>query len=118
MTRRLVSNARPVKGDDSHLATSGNAHCAAPLGSVLGWTRPALRDLAYAGAVCAWSVVGFTVLVTGFAVHHYCSWSSGSSSGSRSCTPSAGPRALIAVSRDGVGARRCPRSTGAPLLGG
>src|SRR3954454_21666321 len=33
-----------------------------------GWTRAALRDLVYCGAVVAWSFAGFTILVTGVAV--------------------------------------------------
>ena len=32
------------------------------------WTRAALRDLVYDGAVFAWSIAAFTVLVTGFTV--------------------------------------------------
>lgn len=32
------------------------------------WTAAALRDVAYSGAVFAWSIAGFTVLVTGAAV--------------------------------------------------
>jgi Putative sensor len=37
-------------------------------GRVRAWTRSSLRDLVYAGAVGVWSVVGFTVLVTGVSV--------------------------------------------------
>ena len=33
--------------------------------STTAWVRSALRDLLYAGAVFLWSIVGFTVLVTG-----------------------------------------------------
>jgi hypothetical protein len=32
------------------------------------WTRSALRDLVYCGAVLAWSIAAFTILVTGAAV--------------------------------------------------
>lgn len=32
------------------------------------WTRQSLRDVAYSGAVLAWSVAGFTILVSGAAV--------------------------------------------------
>ena len=37
-------------------------------GRIRVWTGSALRDLVYCGAVLAWSVAGFTILVTGAAV--------------------------------------------------
>jgi hypothetical protein len=33
-----------------------------------GWTRLALRDLAYSGAVCMWGVAAFTIMVSGLSV--------------------------------------------------
>jgi hypothetical protein len=44
------------------------ADAESPRGRVRAWTRSALRDVAYCGAVLAWSIAGFTILVTGAAV--------------------------------------------------
>jgi hypothetical protein len=41
---------------------------AEPPGRVRGWALSALRDVVYCGAVFVWSIVGFTILVTGAAV--------------------------------------------------
>jgi hypothetical protein len=37
-------------------------------GRVRAWTKSALRDVVYCAAVFAWSIAGFTILVTGVAV--------------------------------------------------
>jgi len=37
-------------------------------GRIRAWTGSALRDVVYCGAVLAWSIAGFTILVTGAAV--------------------------------------------------
>lgn len=39
-----------------------------PRTSLRAWTGQSLRDVAYCAAVLAWSIVGFTILVTGVAV--------------------------------------------------
>lgn len=35
---------------------------------IRAWTKSAVRDVGYAGAVLVWSVAGFSILVTGVAV--------------------------------------------------
>lgn len=56
---------RPFAEDQ---AASLGAVASLPASRVRSWTRSAFRDVVYAGAVCIWAVVGFTVLVTGIAV--------------------------------------------------
>src|SRR5215203_3937628 len=51
------------RGTMPHGADAGPRNTRIP-----SWTRSALRDLVYSGAVFAWSIAAFTILVTGIAV--------------------------------------------------
>src|SRR3954453_8257645 len=64
LTRPADQSARPT----DHLAIPHRADAEPSRGRVRAWTRSALRDVVYCGAVLAWSIAGFTILVTGAAV--------------------------------------------------
>src|SRR3954454_17110170 len=64
LTRPADQSARPT----DHLAMPHRADDEPSRGRVRAWTRSALRDVVYCGAVLAWSIAGFTILVTGAAV--------------------------------------------------
>jgi Putative sensor len=64
LTRPADQSARPT----DHVAMPHRADDEPSRGRVRAWTRSALRDVVYCGAVLAWSIAGFTILVTGAAV--------------------------------------------------
>jgi hypothetical protein len=71
-TPRTFVDATPEAGGGQPPAGPGTALSNAAIlqhrSRVGAWTRSALRDVIYAGAVFAWSILAFTVLVTGLAV--------------------------------------------------
>jgi hypothetical protein len=59
-----ASTVAPTRPAALATQTSGESR----LPRIRGWTTSALRDVVYAGAVFLWSIVAFTILVTGVSI--------------------------------------------------
>jgi hypothetical protein len=67
-TRTQPTSRRLLDATTDHQTVPRSAAAERRRGRISTWTRSALRDLVYCGAVLAWSIAAFTILVTGAAV--------------------------------------------------